>query len=236
MFLVINAGMMAQPKLALGTTNPGKISALHRALTSYPVLQRCPVSSHKVASGVADQPMSLEETTQGAKNRAVAAAAAENSGSVLGVGIESGLFLAEGKLFDVCCCVIWDGLQHHIGFSCAWELPESVRKKVTDGRMDLSKAFQHISADPNIGEKGGAIAVMTGGRVTRPDYTQQAIQMAITSLQPHHYTCAPVVPQDINDDFSAARAAAEMFDWSCGFILGACAGVAATVAIGRALR
>ena len=82
---MINAGVMAQPKLALGTTNPGKVSALHRALTSYPVLQRCPVSSHKVASGVADQPMSLEETTQGAKNRAVAAAAAENSGSVLGV-------------------------------------------------------------------------------------------------------------------------------------------------------
>jgi hypothetical protein len=60
--------------------------------------------------------------------------------------------------------------------------------------------------------------------------------MAITSLQPHHYTFAPVVPQDINNDFSAARAAAEMFDWSCGVILGVCAGVAATVAIGRALR
>ena len=66
--------------------------------------------------------MTLEETTQGAKNRAMSAASMEAASageggnqSVLGMGIESGLFEVEGKMFDVCCCAIWDGLEHHVG-------------------------------------------------------------------------------------------------------------------------
>ena len=75
--------------------------------------------------GLACQPMTLEETTQGAKNRAVAAAAAIRSSKDanesadtnhhLSMGIESGLFEAHGKMFDVCCCAIYDGSEHHIG-------------------------------------------------------------------------------------------------------------------------
>ena len=69
--------------------------------------------------------MTLQETTQGAKNRALSAAAAEKSSSeallgqppcgLLGMGIESGLFEVEGKMFDICCCAIFDGTEHHIG-------------------------------------------------------------------------------------------------------------------------
>ena len=41
--------------------------------------------------------------------------------------------------------------------------------------------------------RAGAIAVMTGERVTRPDYTVQAIKMAVTALNPQHYKCGPAV-------------------------------------------
>ena len=62
------------------------------------------------------KPMTLEETTQGAKNRAMAAAAAAGGGSrVLGMGIESGLFEVDGKMFDVCVCAVYDGAHSHIG-------------------------------------------------------------------------------------------------------------------------
>ena len=43
-----------------------------------------------VASGVSDRPSTLEETTRGAGHRARAAAAC--GGTVLGIGMESGLF------------------------------------------------------------------------------------------------------------------------------------------------
>ena len=102
--------------------------------------------------------------------------------------------------------------------------------------MNLSKAFQHISNDPNIGDKGGAIAVMTGERVTRPDYTVQSIQMAITALNPTHYKCGPAAPLGINHDYAAARAEAEMFDWSCGFLVGCVMGVVGSLALTRLLR
>ena len=57
-----------------------------------------------------------------------------------------------------------------------------------------------ICNDPNIGDKGGVLAVMTGGRITRHDYTVQAIQMAILALNPAHFDCSSSVPSGINDD------------------------------------
>jgi hypothetical protein len=75
-----------------------------------------------------------------------------------------------------------------------------VQEKVKEGR-DLSQAFNEcgICNDPKIGDKGGVLAVMTGDRITRPDYTVQAIEMAILALNPTHYKCGPSVPHGIND-------------------------------------
>ena len=42
--------------LAIGTTNPGKVAAVERALKSYPVLSNhFTIAPHKVPSGVSDQ-------------------------------------------------------------------------------------------------------------------------------------------------------------------------------------
>ena len=67
--------------------------------------------------------------------------------------------------------------------------------------MNLTDACNEagICDDPNIGDKGGVLAVVTGGRVTRPDYTVQAIQMAIVAMNPSLYECGPAVPGSIND-------------------------------------
>ena len=73
-------------------------------------------------------------------------------------------------------------------YSCAWELPESVRAKVVDEGMDLSQAFQHISADPLIGDKGGAIAVctrvLTGWSALAGDSPQRAAALAAVLRPP----------------------------------------------------
>ena len=44
----------------------------------------------------------------------------------MGIGMESGLFCSDGRLFDVCACAIYDGKHTHVGYSCAWELPPAV--------------------------------------------------------------------------------------------------------------
>jgi inosine/xanthosine triphosphatase len=186
--------------ISVGTANAGKIQAVRRALAKYPLLARLEVLPQKVASGVSDQPSTLEETTRGAGRRARAAAAC--GGTVLGIGMESGLFdVGDDKTFDVCACVIYDGVASHIGYSCAWELPPRVQRLVKESGMNLTDACNEagICDDPNIGDKGGVLAVVTGGRVTRPDYTVQAIQMAIVAMNPSLYECGPAVPGSIND-------------------------------------
>ena len=54
-----------------------------------------------------------------------------------------------------------------------------------------SQAFNacDVCNDPKIGDKGGVIGLLTGGRVSRPDYTRQSIEMAILSLK---YTTYPI--------------------------------------------
>jgi non-canonical (house-cleaning) NTP pyrophosphatase len=174
-------------RVAIGTTNPGKVKAVVAAIAKYdnivkPVLKMSKmnmmvssishkgesspplnladcVEAYKVPSGVCDQPITLKETLTGAKNRAlnaysraqenntkvtvknVSAAANHtkndeidtNKGSVsigvIGVGLESGLFQdPDENYYDVCCCAIYDGEFYHVGYSCAWQLPESVKK------------------------------------------------------------------------------------------------------------
>lgn len=98
----------------------------------------------KVSSGVSDQPKTLAETTQGARNRAQRAAAAAGGTSTFGIGMESGLFESDGRLFDVCACAIFDGQEMHIGYSCAWELPPAVQEKVLKQGMDLTQVCPPI--------------------------------------------------------------------------------------------
>ena len=178
------------PLLAVGTANPGKVYAVVRALEAYPALSGYRPSPQKVSSGVSDQPKTLAETTQGARNRAERAAAAAGGADTLGIGMESGLFESDGRLFDLCACVIFDGKEAHVGYSCAWELPPAVTEKVLNEGMDLTQAFNAcgVCNDPKIGDKGGVIGLLTGGRVSRPDYTKQSIEMALLSLNPEHYT------------------------------------------------
>ena len=167
----------------------------------------------KVESGVSDQPSTLEawleETTLGAGNRARAAAA--RGGTVLGMlsAWRAGCSTRATTKPSMCApgCVIYDGVASHVGYSCAWELPPKIRRLVKESGMNLTDAFNKagICDDPNIGDKGGVLAVVTGERITRPDYTVQAIQMAVVATNPSLYECSPAVPSGINDPLPNPR-------------------------------
>jgi len=207
--------------VAVGTTNPCKLSAVRAALARYPEVAAARGtgtgaetergwSAHKVASGVSEQPMSLEETARGARNRAAAAhaaavemhagarvpraggsattsaaAAAAADGPVLALGIESGLFALEydgrRRYYDVCVVSAYDGARHHLGLSCAFEIPQPILRHVLEEGMDLSQAcnVSAITTDPKIGEHGGLIGLLSSSRITREEYTVQALNTAL---------------------------------------------------------
>ena len=109
--------------VAVGTTNACKVAAVRRTLAAYPEVAArgaAAIRTFKVPSGVPEQPMGMEVTAQGAKNRAQACYEAAAAGGtkeqpvlvpVVGMGIQSGLFFLEatGKHYDVCvvsCCML----------------------------------------------------------------------------------------------------------------------------------
>ena len=226
--------------LAIGTTNPGKVQAVQTALASYENMAPFVLQSTKVESGVSDQPMSLSETSLGAETRARRAREAivrsNHDSVVLGIGLESGIFEGpDGKLYDLCACCIFDGEHAHFGYSSAWALPDSVAVLIKGKGLDMTQAANAsgLCRDPNIGDKGGLIGVLTGGRITRPDYTIQSIKMALLAMDPDLYACSVAVPRNIN---SSSQATPKMKDSKMFFAFAVAAMAIVAVSIGRSFR
>ena len=72
--------------VVVGSKNPVKVAAVAEVLAGYRDGAACAVEPHDVASGIAEQPMTLEETAAGARNRAAAALALASAQPALGFG------------------------------------------------------------------------------------------------------------------------------------------------------
>ena len=172
-------------KIAVGTTNSAKVAAVQEILKEYPHLADAEVSAVKTESGVADQPMSLAETVDGAINRARAAF----TDCDFSVGIESGLMevpKTKSGYMDVCACAIYDGKEFHIGLSSAWEFPDpKVTALMVEEGMDMSQAINHagLTSNRDIGAAEGAVGIVTKGRMDRKEYTKQALRTALIHLE-----------------------------------------------------
>lgn len=192
---------MATSIIAVGSKNAYKVAAVRAVADSIPALAEADCLPFGVASGVADQPMSLEETRQGALNRARAAfleasrsalpsCEGEDSASgIIAIGIESGLFCPDGngRHFDVCVCMATrdgDPSRMYMGLSCAFEIPPGVMRHVRQG-LDLSAACNATGLTENIsiGEAEGIIGILSRGRITRQAYTEQALKTCLLFVE-----------------------------------------------------
>jgi len=142
-------------KINIGSINTVKVGAVSEIIQDYPHLSDAVLRELQTDSGVSVQPKSLEETIQGAMNRAK-------------------------NVFDDC------GKEFHIGLSSAWEFPD---KKITElmikEGLDMSEAINRagLTDNPQIGSEEGAIGILTKGRLTRKDYTKQALRTALIHLE-----------------------------------------------------
>ena len=177
-------------RLAVGTGNKCKLAAVSAVQVQMTeLLVNFTISSHKVDSGIKDQPDSLDLTIVGAQNRAIKSWEEEkkeldNEEIVLALGIESGLFFTQpdGRCFDVCVCSsTTDGINFNQGMSCAFEVPPPVARFVLEEGMDLSQASiaAGLTNNPKLGEAEGLIGILSQGRVTRQQYTEQAVTMSL---------------------------------------------------------
>lgn len=173
-------------KIIVGSTNKVKIEAVAESLALYDAFADAEVAGMAAISQVSEQPKTLEETIRGAKNRAEASYRSSPS-VAYGFGIESGLMevpYTKMGFMDFTCCAIYDGEEFHLGLSPAIEAPREIMAYIDQG-MTFNEAFFKLGLtdNPNVGNAEGMLGILTGGRVTRKEYTKQAIIMAMVHLE-----------------------------------------------------
>jgi len=175
--------VVASMNIKIASKNPVKIAALKEIILDYKQLESAQVEAVDVSSDVSDQPKSLEETITGAKNRARKA----YSDCDYSFGIESGLMAVphtKTGYMDFTVCAIFDGSEYHLGLSSAWEAPESVSKLILEEGLDMNEATYRVglSKDRKVGSAQGLVGIMTKGRLTRKEYTKEAIRTALIHI------------------------------------------------------
>jgi inosine/xanthosine triphosphatase len=170
-------------KITVGSGNPNKVAAV-REVIKESAFRHATITSTSVESGVHKQPKTLAETMRGAKNRAKASF----KDCDLSIGLESGFFKVPMTItghMDMCVCAIYDGKRTYFGFSCAHEYPVKVTRLVFEKGKDISEAMKvcGLTDKEYIGYEEGAISVLSKGKISRKEYTKQAVMMALIPLE-----------------------------------------------------
>lgn len=184
-------------RVTLGSRSPAKLAAVAAALTlveeSLAAAGEDPFTVDLVgvnaASGVADQPWGEAETRQGALNRAEAALALEPA-THLSVGIEAGVVQEPGwPLWTFAWIIVLDRSgARGAARSATFAVPDELAAGVRDG-SELGDALDAAYGLRRAKDGPGAVGVLTGGLVDRPELYRTAMLLALTPwLQPRGAT------------------------------------------------
>ena len=162
-------------KIIVASKNPVKIEAVKQG---YEAMFQEPATFHGVSvpSHVSDQPMSDEETLQGAINRAQNAKK-EAPDADCWVGIEGGL--EQGCVF---AWVVVIGKKEGRARTASFSLPPKVLKLIDEGK-ELGDASDEVFDEHNSKQKNGSIGILTDDAITRTSYYKEAVVLAFIPLK-----------------------------------------------------
>lgn len=160
-----------------------KVDAVIEVISDYKDFNKYTIEWKEVASEISEQPISLEETIQWAKNRA--RNAYEDK---LSFGIEDGLMkvpYTKTGFMNVCVCAIFDGITYHLWLSSAFESPKKVMDLILNKNLDMSEAYNlaWFTSDWNIWQSEWVIWILTKNRLKRLEYIKQAVLNAMIHLE-----------------------------------------------------
>lgn len=160
-------------KIVVGSRNPVKINASKNALSQFFKVDNIECLGIDAPSGVSEQPMSAEETRQGAINRVNYCQ--QHFQADYYVAIEGGVDMTiDGPV--TFAYVVVKNLQHlSVGRGATLPLPNQVYQRLVAGE-ELGPVMDGLFNTINVKQKGGAIGLLTGGLATREgNYTQALI-------------------------------------------------------------
>jgi inosine/xanthosine triphosphatase len=170
-------------RAAVGSTNPAKLEAVHRALAR--LAPGCAVESVNVASGVGAQPIGDEETRRGAMSRARLALG--NADVELGIGLEGGVIFEDAVPWLVSWVAAIDR-EGRTGEASGlrMRLPAAAAARLRAGD-ELGDVIDDLFSVHASKQQTGAIGLLTEGFVSRTDAFADLVAMA----------CAPLIRPDL---------------------------------------
>ncbi|WCP67652.1 inosine/xanthosine triphosphatase [Vibrio tubiashii] len=173
---------MSVKTVIVASLNPAKINAVKSAFEATFPKQAFNFSGVSVDSGVADQPMSNQETHTGALNRVVNAKA-ERADADYYVGLEAGI---DGSV-TFAWMVVESQTQRGESRSASLMLPPVVIEKLQHAN-ELGDVMDEVFGTENIKQKGGAISLLTHDLLTRSSVYHQALILALIPFaNPEHF-------------------------------------------------
>lgn len=175
-------------KVIVASLNPVKINTTKEGFQkAFRGEEQFEFEGTSVPSGVSDQPMSEEETYEGALNR-VKNAQKEMPEAGFWVGIEGGLEEQQGewRCFAIICILDKTG---KVGSSSTgyFVQPQRVMELVKQGH-ELGDADDIVFGDSNSKQKNGSVGILTKDVLTRETFYTPAIILAlIPFLNPELY-------------------------------------------------
>jgi len=166
-------------EIAIGSTNPVKIQAVKNALNDEDIC----VIPCSALSKVRPQPLSNEETLQGAINRAKDCL--EKTKATFAIGLEAGVVFIQDQVYLCHWGAIMDRNENtYFTNGPLILLPSGYRKALEEGK-NLEDLMHHSTGIESLGSKEGAIGVFTQNRLNREQVLTQIVKALIG--QYHYY-------------------------------------------------
>jgi inosine/xanthosine triphosphatase len=174
--------------VVIGTQRVPKVRAVERAFSE--LRSRFPeflpgslrLEARSVSSGVAETPLSTEETMLGARTRAHAAletVLSEGMRASLGIGLEGGVASTRGASFLESWAYVTDGTRGYFGGSGAMPLPDGLAARVLVEGAELGDAADRYFARTEVAANEGTFGLLTRMMVSREDAFVRALTHAL---------------------------------------------------------
>jgi inosine/xanthosine triphosphatase len=156
-------------KIRVGSQNPAKLNAVKD------VFQTADIEGLDVASKVAAQPFSDEETMEGAINRARECARSEKD--AIGIGLEGGVMEINDQLYVCNWGALVDPNQNvYIASGARIPLPQDVANGLKKGK-ELGDIMDEYTQKTGIRKKEGAIGVFTNQAIDRAEMFSHVVKI-----------------------------------------------------------
>ncbi len=166
--------------VAVGSKNRAKTLGVRRAFSAlFPEIE---VKAVDATALVRVQPMSLDETVEGAQERAIFAL--DSTKAEFGVGVEAGV-VGVGKAWPghflnlQVAAVVDSAGRLSLGCSSGFPIPPKFVAKLSENREELDRYSHELTGAEKIREEEGIVYHLSGRRLSRVEMTEQCVSMAL---------------------------------------------------------